>query len=152
MTPRTLVAHSHLCHQCLAIIVVVAPSSARCDRLGRGTRATSNIKMSIQTGDNEIVEELILTQDYGYICVRAPLQLSHRGVGGVGKGVVPSHSENFYRRSHLIPASVWVPHSLCNCLSTEFGILLVARELVQACPPQLRKVPKTQESARSTRN
>jgi hypothetical protein len=64
--------------------VVVAPSSARCDRLGRGTRATSNIKMSIQTGGNEIVEELILIQDYGYICVRAPLQLSHRGVGGVG--------------------------------------------------------------------
>jgi hypothetical protein len=41
---------------------------------------------------------------YGYICVRAPLQLSHRGVlgqwakgvlglGGVANGVLPSHSE-----------------------------------------------------------
>ena len=49
ITPRTLVAHFHLCYQCLAIIVVVAPSPARCDRLGRGTRATSN-KVNVVTG------------------------------------------------------------------------------------------------------
>jgi hypothetical protein len=40
----------------------------------------------IQTGGDEIMEGLILIQGYGYICVRAPLQLSHRGVGGAGLG------------------------------------------------------------------
>ena len=30
------------------------------------------------------MEELILIYSYGYIYVRAPLQLSHCGVGGVG--------------------------------------------------------------------
>jgi hypothetical protein len=47
-------------------------------------RENSTLKMSIQTGGDEIVEELILIQGYGYIDVCAPLQLSHRGVGGVG--------------------------------------------------------------------
>jgi hypothetical protein len=49
-------------------------------------RENSILKISIQTGGDEIVEGLILIQGYGYICIRAPLQLSHRGVGGAGLG------------------------------------------------------------------
>jgi hypothetical protein len=52
---------------------------------------------------------------YGYICVRAPLQLSHRGVlgqwakgvlgqRGVASGVLPSHSGDFYPGASVIVA------------------------------------------------
>jgi hypothetical protein len=63
---------------------VVRQSNIRGRALQIHYRENSTLKWSIQTGGDEIVEELILIQGYGYICVRAPLQLSHRGVGGVG--------------------------------------------------------------------
>jgi hypothetical protein len=50
----------------------------------RTPRSTPVRAVSVSSNIVEVVEELILIQGYGYICVRAPLQVSHRGVGGVG--------------------------------------------------------------------
>jgi hypothetical protein len=58
-------------------------------------------KTSIQVGDDEVEEERI--HYYGYICVCATTPKPPRGIakgvlglGGVGRGVLPSHSGPLY--------------------------------------------------------